>query len=54
MSPIRAHAVGGFGERGQRVRDEEEGRDAGTAMASMASSRLFLIPRRTVYLEAPT
>ena len=54
MSPIHTHAAGGFGEREQRGRDEEEGRGAGTAMASMTSSRLFLILRRTVDLEAPT
>ena len=56
MSLIHALAVGRFGERGQRGRNKVEGRDVGTAMVSMALSRLFLILRRDVDLsrEAPT
>ena len=56
MSLIYARAGGRFGERGQRGRDEVEGRGVGTAIVSMTSSRLFLILRRDVDLsrEAPT
>ena len=50
---VHAHAVRRFGERGQRGRDEVEGRGVGTAVVLMAMtlSYLFLILRRDVDLH---